>query len=73
MSKVYDVIYFEQCGPYQEILAIHQNTATKEYDKLRLAPRSEINQFIQDETSWVVRATTVLIQRFRKLTTLQEV
>jgi hypothetical protein len=58
---------------YNEILTTHRDTATKEYDKLRLVPRSEINQFIQNEASQLVGVSAALIQHFRKSTSLQEV
>lgn len=44
-SRVLDIgIAIESPLSYDEILTIHRNTATKEYDKLRLVPRSEMNQ-----------------------------
>lgn len=73
-SHVLDIgIAIESPLSYDEILTIHRDTATKEYDKLKLVPRSEINQFIQDQASQLVGVSTALIQNFRKSTCLQEV
>ena len=64
-SRVLDIgIAIESPLSYDEILTIHRNTATKEYDKLRLVPRSEINQFIQDKASQLVGVSMALLQHY---------
>ena len=51
---------------HDQVLKSHRESATKEYDELRIIPISEINKFIHDKSSQLVTVSTVLIQQFFK-------
>ena len=58
---------------YDEILTSYRDIAIKEYETLRLVPKSKIYQFIQAEASQLVRVSIELMQNFGKLPSLPEV
>jgi hypothetical protein len=64
-SHVLDIgIAIESPLSYHEILMAHRGIATKEYENLRLIPRSEIGRYIKDEVSQLIGVSTVLIKCF---------
>lgn len=70
-SHVLDIgIALETSLSHNEVLLAHRETATKEYDELRILPRSEIDEFITNSATQIVEVSAALIQCFQKRETL---
>lgn len=65
-SHVLDIgIVMESPLSASEVLKIHREAATKDYDELRIVHRAEVDAFIQKEKSQLVGVSAILMERFR--------
>lgn len=66
-SHVLDIGIVIKCPLlFDEIVAIHQNNATNEYDELRLIPIARVSQIMKQEAAQFVEVSAVLIQHFQQ-------